>query len=75
MIIGSVGGQYQGDSKIYFTIGVMSASLVWFFSLAAGAAKLSKQLSKPKVKRSIDGLVAMIMFFIAYSLWQSWLAH
>ncbi|WP_019614301.1 LysE/ArgO family amino acid transporter [Psychromonas ossibalaenae] len=75
MIIGSVGGQYQGSSKIYFMLGVMSASIVWFYTLAVGAAKLSKQLSRKNTKRAIDLIVAVIMFFIAWSLFRSWLAH
>jgi len=74
MIIGSVGGQYQGSSKIYFMLGVMSASVFWFFTLAIGAAKLSKQLSKTHIKRAIDIIVALIMLSIAWSLLTTWLA-
>ena len=74
MIIGSVGGQYQGSSKIYFMLGVMSASVFWFFTLAIGAAKLSKKLSKTHIKRAIDIIVALIMLSIAWSLLTTWLA-
>lgn len=74
MIIGSVGGQYQGSSKIYFMLGVMSASVFWFFTLAIGAAKLSKQLSKTHIKQAIDIIVALIMLSIAWSLLTTWLA-
>ncbi|PKH02930.1 amino acid transporter [Psychromonas sp. MB-3u-54] len=74
MIIGSVGGQYQGSNKIYFMLGLMSASVFWFFTLAIGAAKLSKQLSKPHIKGAIDITVAIIMFAIAWSLLTTWLA-
>ena len=41
MIIGSVGGQYSGEAKIYFLIGAICGSVVWFFGLVFGAAKLS----------------------------------
>jgi len=75
MVIGSVGGQYQDNNKLFFMIGTMLASIVWFFALAIGAAKLSVQLSKPKVKRFIDIVVALIMWSIAWSLYQSWLTH
>ncbi|MFT6347666.1 MAG: L-lysine exporter family protein LysE/ArgO [Psychromonas sp.] len=74
MIIGSVGGQYQGSNKIYFMLGLMSASVFWFFTLAIGAARLSKQLSKPGIKGAIDITVAIIMFSIAWSLLTTWLA-
>lgn len=73
MVIGNVGGQYQGDNKLFFMFGTMLASIVWFFTLAVGAAKLSVQLGKPKVKRIIDLSVALIMWSIAWSLYQSWL--
>lgn len=75
MVIGSVGGQYSGDAKIYFLIGAISGSIVWFSSLALGAAKLSAQLSKPKVKSAIDGAIGLVMWFIAWTLFATWLAR
>ncbi len=75
MVIGSVGGQYQGDAKLYFLIGTILASLVWFTCLAVGAAKFSKQLSKPKVKCVIDSLIGFVMWGIAFSLLTTWLAR
>jgi L-lysine exporter family protein LysE/ArgO len=75
MVIGSVGGQYQDNNKLLFMIGTMLASIVWFFTLAISAAKLSVQLNKPKVKRIIDIIVAVIMWSIAWSLYQDWLVH
>ena len=75
MVIGSVGGQYSGDTKIYFLMGAISGSIVWFSSLALGAAKLSVVLAKPKVKQVIDTLIGLVMWFIAYSLLMSWLAR
>ncbi|MBL4910964.1 MAG: LysE family transporter [Alteromonadaceae bacterium] len=74
MVIGSVSGQYQGASKLYFMVGTMLASLVWFTTVALGAAKLSPQLSKPIVKRSIDFSIGMVMWFIAWSLFSTWFA-
>ncbi|PKF55120.1 amino acid transporter [Alteromonadales bacterium alter-6D02] len=72
MILGSVGGQYQGNDKMLFMFGAMLASIVWFFTLASGAAKLSVTLSKPKVRRIIDFLIAFIMWLIAASLFNAW---
>lgn len=72
MVLGSVGGQYQGTTKIYFMVGAMAASIVWFFSLATGAAKMSHHLSKPSVKRYIDCAIALVMWGIAYSLFNAW---
>ena len=74
MVIGSVGGQYTGEAKIYFLIGAVLGSLVWFSCLALGASKLSTQLSKPKVKKTIDVLIALVMWVVAWSLFNSWMA-
>ncbi len=73
MIIGSVGGQYSGEAKIYFLIGAISGSVVWFSGLAFGAAKLSVVLSKPNVKRILDTAIGLVMWFIAWSLLSTWL--
>ena len=75
MVIGSVGGQYSGETKVFFLIGAILGSVVWFSCLAAGAVKLSSQLSKPKVKRIIDLTIAIIMWFIAWSLFSTWLSR
>ncbi|NRA84288.1 MAG: amino acid transporter [Gammaproteobacteria bacterium] len=72
MILGSVAGQYPVDTKMYFMLGAILASVIWFFTLAASAAKLSNQLKKPKVKRVIDFMIALIMWVIAATLFQSW---
>ena len=75
MVIGSVGGQYSGNAKIVFLIGAILASIVWFSTLALGAAKLSVHLSKAKVKRAIDFAIGVVMWFIAWSLLMTWLAR
>ena len=72
MVIGSVGGQYTGQEKIYFLIGAITGSTVWFSTLALTASKLSVQLSKPKVKSVIDCLIGAVMWFIAWSLFMTW---
>ncbi|NRA60441.1 MAG: amino acid transporter [Psychrobium sp.] len=75
MILGSVGGQFKGEEQLYFMVGAMAASVVWFFTLAFGAAKCAKQLQKPKVKRFIDLLIACIMWLIAAGLYNSWVVR
>jgi len=68
VILGSIGGQFEGYDRIAFALGTIIASFVWFYTLSIGAAKLAPTLSKPKVKKSIDTAVAIIMFTIAYIL-------
>ncbi len=68
VVLGSIGGQFEGSDRLSFAIGTMTASFVWFFALSIAASKLAPTLSKPKVKVSIDIGVALIMFLIAASL-------
>ncbi len=68
VVLGSIGGQFEGSDRVSFAIGTMTASFVWFFALSIAASKLAPTLSKPKVKASIDIGVALIMFLIAASL-------
>jgi L-lysine exporter family protein LysE/ArgO len=73
VILGSVSSQFVGNEKIAFTMGMVLASILWFVSLSLGAAKLSKQLSRTKVKQSIDFTVGVIMWAIAGSLLVNWI--
>jgi len=68
VILGSIGGQFEGHDRIAFALGTILASFVWFYTLSIGAAKLGPTLSKPQVKRGIDMLVAAMMFTIAFVL-------
>lgn len=68
VILGSLGGKFEGNDRIAFAVGTIMASFVWFYSLSLGAAKLGPVLSQPKVKKGIDLLVAAMMFTIAIIL-------
>lgn len=65
VILGSIGGQFEGSDRLAFAAGTILASFVWFYSLSVGAAKLAPTLSKPIVRRAIDIGVALMMFTIA----------
>ncbi|MDP2575633.1 LysE/ArgO family amino acid transporter [Vibrio penaeicida] len=77
VILGSIGGQYEGQDRIAFAVGTVLASFAWFYSLSLGAAKLGPTLSRPKVKKGIDIGVAVMMFTIAIilanGLWQQYM--
>lgn len=68
VILGSIGGQFEGSDRVSFAIGTIMASFVWFYTLSIGAARLGPTLSKPKVKKFIDIAVASMMFVIAFLL-------
>lgn len=74
VILGSVGSTFLDEAKVYFTIGAILAAAIWFFSLAAGAAKLAPYLSRPIYLRWIDCVVGIIMCAVALKLFTSLLA-
>jgi len=68
VLIGSISQQFFGYYKIAFVIGSCLASFVFFFSLAYGAKLLEPIMKQPSSWRILDGLIALIMFTIAYKL-------
>lgn len=54
------------DEKMIFACGALVASFLRFFGLGYGALRLSRILSK--MDRIVEGFIAIIMFFVAYSL-------
>lgn len=71
MILGSVGGQFEGDARLAFAVGTIIASIMWFYGLATCAAKMGSLLSRPSVLRGIDFVVGCIMWFIAFTLYMN----
>lgn len=68
ILLGSIASQQPPNEQIYFTLGAISASFLWFFAITYGSYLLAPFLSKPTVWRIIDGLVALIMWGMAISL-------
>lgn len=66
LLIGSLGAQ-QTEPGAY-VVGAASASLLWFFTLALGAAWLAPWLARPSTWRILDLLVAVMMFTVAIQL-------
>ncbi len=68
MLLGSLGGQVSESLRPAFAAGAMLASLVWFYSLALGAAALAPWLARSRVQQGIDLLVGIIMLSLAVQL-------
>lgn len=66
LLIGSLGAQQPQPGA--YALGAASASLVWFFSLALGAAWLAPWLARPATWRVLDLGVAIMMFAVAAQL-------
>ncbi|MDO2947058.1 LysE/ArgO family amino acid transporter [Aeromonas simiae] len=71
VILGSIGSQLATHERLWFAVGCLLASFIWFNALSLGAARFAPVLSQPKVKRGIDLLVGGIMLALATQLtWQ-----
>ncbi|HBS24767.1 LysE family transporter, partial [Thalassospira sp.] len=63
-----IGGQFPADERLTFALGAMSASFVWFFAIALGAAWLAPYVARPITWKIIDGVTCAVMWLVAYTL-------
>ncbi|MDX1738168.1 MAG: LysE family transporter, partial [Alphaproteobacteria bacterium] len=71
VMMGSIAGQYETEPRIYFALGGMIASMVWFYGLGYGAAKLAPIFAKPRSWQILDFIIGIVMWMIAISLLKS----
>lgn len=75
VLVGGLAAQYADLPRLFFTLGAISASCVWFFSLALGAARLTPLFRRPRAWQVLDCLVGVVMWIIAISLLLPLLRH
>ncbi len=68
VLVGGPAAQYAALSRVFFAVGAVSASCLWFFSLALGAARLAPLFRRPRAWQVLDCLVGTVMWAIAFSL-------
>lgn len=68
VLLGSIGAQHHDTDRILFTIGTISASFIWFFSLGYAAKKLAPLFKKPIAWKILNTLVGIVLCSIAISL-------
>lgn len=64
ILLGSVAHQH-GEQGLFFSLGALLGSIVWFSALGFGAYQLAPVLSSPRAWRIIDVVVAITMFIMA----------
>lgn len=75
VVLGSMGGQLADEAKRWFALGTISASILWFYGLAILAAWLAPRLRTAKAQRIINGVVGIVMWFIAAQLARDGVQH
>ncbi|GAB7079632.1 LysE/ArgO family amino acid transporter [Megalodesulfovibrio paquesii] len=68
LLLGSVGGQHDVPGRWRFGAGAATASLLWFFGLAACGRLLSPLLARPGAWRALNAGVAVVMWLVAAGL-------
>ena len=68
VLVGGIAGQYAGGERVFFLLGAMLASTVWFHTLAFGARVLAPIFARPAAWRVLDALIGTLMWLIAFSL-------
>lgn len=67
VLLGSVAAQH-GAQSVYFGLGAVVASFVFFFSLGFGARFLAPLFARPNAWRVLDFGVGLLMWVIAFGL-------
>ncbi len=68
VLIGGLSAQYAFLPRVWFALGAITASGVWFFGLAYGAALLVPLFRRSVTWRILDTLIGVIMWSLALSL-------
>jgi len=68
LLIGSIASPYSNNERFYFTLGAISASFIWFFSLGYGASFLIPLFKKPSAWKMLNTIIGVVMWWIAYLL-------
>lgn len=70
LLIGSIAAPYADEVKYFFTLGAISASFLWFFSLGYGARLLTPLFSKAITWKVLNIMIGVVMWAIAWQLLQ-----
>lgn len=70
MLIGSSAASLNHLGKLWFLMGALTASVVWFVSLGYGARLLLPIFRRERVWQILESLIAAMMFYLAYGLFK-----
>ncbi len=68
VLLGGISGQYSWPDRSWFLIGAVTASALWFYTLAFAATKLSPLFKTPLTWKILDIFIGVVMWTIAASL-------
>ena len=65
VLLGGIAAQYEGSCRIYFAVGAIAASVIWFYGIGYGATRVAPWFGSSKGKRILNRIIAFIMFLLA----------
>ncbi len=68
LLIGGIGANIESKFQIYFLLGAVLGSFIWFLSLGYGARVLIPLFKKPITWKILDISIGLFMLYIAYGL-------
>lgn len=68
ILLGAISSHFNGESRLFFWAGAVTASTLWFICLSIGGRLLSPLFEKKIAWRILDTLVWITMWTIAVSL-------
>jgi L-lysine exporter family protein LysE/ArgO len=68
LLLGSVANQQGPGLRWWFGAGAVAASIIWFSALGFGARALRPFFARPSSWRVLDGVIAVIMVALGFSL-------
>ena len=66
-LIGAISTQFPG-SEASFAAGAITGSFVFFFALGYGAKRLRSIFAKPSARRTLEAIIALVMWSISFRL-------
>lgn len=69
VLVGGLAAQYDAlEGRLFFTLGAVVASFVWFYGLAIGSIKVAPFFQTIRGAQILDGTVCLVMWLVGFSL-------
>lgn len=75
VLVGGLAAQFDSIGRVWFTLGAISASMVWFYGLAYGATRAAPFFKTTLGARLLDATICLVMWIVAATLIRSELSQ
>jgi len=68
VLVGGIAAQYEAEARLFFALGAILASLLWFYGLALAARQVAPFFRTEFGARMLDTVICLVMWTVAGSL-------